>query len=207
MTQPRSAAVLVAVVGGSGSGKTWLAERLEKALAPHAIRISLDDFYRDRGRLSPARRATLNFDHPRSIDWAGFEGALQALASRRGAEIPDYDFSTHCRRPKTRVVRPSPIVIVDGLWLLRRPSVRKLFAFSIFLEAPARVRLARRLARDEVSRGRTEASIRRQFRETVEPMHRRFVESQAQQADIVLESCPLSSVNRLAGFIRRLAGF
>src|SRR5512140_3253218 len=93
----RQRPLLVAIVGGSGSGKTWLARRLQRRLAPEAARVSLDDFYRDRSRLSPARRARLNFDHPRSIDWAEFERVLGRLSAGRSARVPRYDFRTHCR--------------------------------------------------------------------------------------------------------------
>jgi uridine kinase len=178
--------LLVAIVGGSGSGKTWLAAALQAALAPKAARLSLDDFYLDHSRLSPARCAKLNFDHPRAIDWPGFEQVLLQLLAVRPARLPCYDFKTHCRLPSIRLLKPKPLILVDGLWLLRRPSLRRLFTLSIFLDCPARTRLRRRLARDLRSRGRTRASIREQFRTTVEPMHRRYVAPQARRADIVL---------------------
>jgi len=183
---PKKPPLLVAIVGGSGSGKTWLAEKLQASLGRKAIRISLDDFYLDRSHLPPVRRGKLNFDHPRAIDWVGFQRVLRNLRAKREARIPQYDFSTHCRLRATRLVRSRPIVLVDGLWLLRRKSLRHLFAFKIFLDCSADIRLKRRLSRDLISRGRTGASVRDQFRKTVEPMHRRFVVSQKRWADLVL---------------------
>ncbi len=193
---------LIAIVGGSGSGKSWLAERLASALAPKAARLSLDDFYLDRSHLSPARRARINFDHPRAIDWHAFERVIRALRAGRPARLPSYDFATHSRRASSQVLQPRLIILVDGLWLLRRPSLRRLFALKLFLDCPNRTRLVRRLARDLRTRGRTRASIQAQFRNQVEPMHCKFVAPQARWADVVLHS-PINvhQVARLAGLL------
>jgi uridine kinase len=94
--------LLVAIVGGSGAGKTWLAKKLEAALTPDAARFSLDDFYRDCSRLHPERRAKINFDHPRAIDWPIMERVLKDLRAGRAARLPCYDFKTHSRLAKTR---------------------------------------------------------------------------------------------------------
>jgi len=179
--------VAIAIVGGSGSGKSWLADRLQKLLGKSATRLSEDDFYLDRSHLAPARRAQLNFDHPRAIDWNAFEAALNNLLSGKTARVPCYDFSTHCRAGREKTLKSQPFILAEGLWLLRRPSVRRLFARTIFLDCPATTRLKRRLERDQQARGRTEASIRKQFRETVEPMHRLYVQPQDKRANLVLK--------------------
>lgn len=182
----RSAPLLVAIVGGSGSGKTWLARKLAAALAPHTVRLSLDDFYRDRSHLSPQRRARINFDQPGAIDWAATETAIYALARGRSARVPTYDFKTHRRARTKRILHPRPIVLIEGLWLLRRRSLRRLFPVRIFVRCPARLRFRRRLERDRRSRGRTEASVRAQFRNLVEPMHRLYVAPQRRWANVIL---------------------
>ncbi len=199
--------LVIAIAGGSGSGKTWLADRLQAVLGRMVLRISLDSFYRDRSRVPEASRARINFDHPRAIDWAAVEQALGTLLKGRRAEIPTYDFKTHSRLLRIQNAPPRPVILLEGLWPLRRRSVRRQVSFGIFLHCPARVRLDRRVARDQASRGRTSASVRRQFRACVEPMHRRFVEPQAKIADLVLrEKCGATEVTRLASEIRRLLG-
>lgn len=196
--------ILVAIVGSSGSGKTWLAERLARVLSPNARRVSLDDFYRDRSHLPVVRRARINFDQPGSIDWIGFETAVRRLAAGRNARIPQYDFKTHSRLRTRKTVSPKPIILIDGLWLLRRRSLRTLFQVRIFIECPTRIRLQRRLERDVGLRGRTAASVRRQFRETVEPMHRLHVAPQSRYADVVIRgTCSPKDIRRLARRIRR----
>jgi uridine kinase len=204
-TSDPGAPLLVAIVGGSGAGKSWLGDGLQRALAPNAGRLSLDDFYRDRSHLSPARRARINFDHPNAIDWPAFRRVLRSLRAGRPAKAPLYDFQTHCRLAGSRTIPPKPIILVDGLWLLRSPEMRHLFAFCIFVQSPARTRLRRRLCRDVLTRGRTHASIAAQFRSTVEPMHLRFVEPQASHADIVLpDNLGSHDIKRLVARLKAL---
>jgi len=178
----------VAIAGGSGSGKSWLADKLERALAPGVVRLCLDDFYLDRSHLPPARRARLNFDHPRAIDWQGLEGALKALLAGRLATVPAYDFKTHTRLPFVKRVHPQRLILLEGLWPLKRRAIRRLADLSVFLHCPARLRLQRRIQRDRSARGRTRASVEQQFRHSVEPMHVRFVIPQLHQADLVFQS-------------------
>ena len=92
------------------------------------------------------------------------------------------------RRAVMKILRPRPVILMEGLWLLRRPRLRNIFFLSIFIECPAETRLKRRLARDLESRGRSRASIRRQFFKTVEPMHKLYVVPQSRRAEIQLKT-------------------
>ena len=177
---------LVAIVGGSGAGKSWLAARLEKKLGKGVKRLSLDDFYRDRSHLPETRRGLVNFDHPRAIDWDYLEFVLQNWIAGKTSLCPRYDFATHTRRKQKRILKPGGIVIMEGLWLLRRPSIRRLFDVRIFLDCSQGTRYDRRLARDLAERGRDVQSVRKQFRDSVVPMHRKFVASQRRWATVVL---------------------
>src|SRR5262252_5929211 len=176
--------LLVAIVGGSGSGKTWLAERLKAKLGGKAAHLSLDNFYRDRSHLPPSRRARVNFDNPASIDWKTLRRVLSAVLRWRRTDLPAYDFKTHCRASQQRVFTPKPIVLIEGLWLLRASWLRRLFGFAVFLDCPAGTRLMRRLDRDLQYRGRSLVDTRVQFWTTVEPMHKKFVQPQSQRADV-----------------------
>ena len=195
--------LLVAIVGGSGAGKTWLAKKLRAALDPDAAHFSLDDFYRDCSRIRPERRVKINFDHPRTIDWFTMEKVLGDLRAGRGAHLPRYDFKTHCRVRAKDALAHKPVVLVDGLWLLHRRSLRRVFSLKIFIDCPARTRRGRRLLRDLRSRGRTRASILEQLKNTVEPMHARFVAPQQKWADIVLRhNFGAADVRKLARQLR-----
>jgi uridine kinase len=196
---------LIAIVGGSCAGKSWLAEKLKAALGASAEHLSLDDFYRDCSHLPAGLRRRVNFDHPRAIDWEQVEKVLRDCLKRVETEAPRYNFETHAREKSTRQLRPKPILIMDGLWLLRRPSIRKFFSLRVFVECAAETRVERRLARDKRERGRDENSVLEQWK-TVAPMHERFVAPQVKYADLVLSS-PVTEegVQQVLKRVRQLA--
>jgi uridine kinase len=197
---------LIAIVGGSGSGKNWLADRLRLSLGLQAARLSLDDFYKDRSHLPFSRRAKKNFDHPSAIDWPLVESVLRDCRSGRTPRLPRYSFATHTRLPHYETWIPGPVVLIDGLWLLNKRTVNALFDLRIYLECPTQLRLERRLARDVAERGRTPNSIREQFWKTVSPMHDRYVAPQAMRADLVLrQPSNEADLRGLVETIRQLA--
>lgn len=199
--------VMIAIAGGSGSGKSWLADRLAVALSGRVEVVCMDSFYRDRGHLTPAQCARVNFDQPRAIDREALLAAVARARAGRDFDLPRYDYLTHTRIGSRRC-RPGRFVIFEGLWMLRGRALRSLFDLRVFVDAPAKWRLARRLERDVGERGRTKASITRQFREQVEPMHARHVLPQHQWADEVV-TAPVSAraveriVSELTGLHRQ----
>ena len=182
---------LIALVGGSGAGKSWLSDRLCQELGDDSTSLSLDDFYSDRSSLNPAERSRINFDHPEAIDWPRFENVLRDLQDGRTAFAPRYSFASHTRLTERRQISPQPFIIVEGLWLLWPPQLRELFDLRVFLDCSEWLRWERRLARDLNERSRSADSIREQFWTVVAPMHERFVEVQKPWADLVLEQ-PIS---------------
>src|SRR5438105_1784621 len=105
--QPR----LVAIVGGSGAGKSWLAGQLQYLLGKESARLCLDDFYKDRSALPLSRRQRVNFDHPRSIDWPAFERVLVQIQAGQPLEVPRYDFTVHTRRQEMEAWQPKRLVL------------------------------------------------------------------------------------------------
>jgi uridine kinase len=184
---------IVGIAGGSCAGKTWLAGRLIEAFPGEAARISLDNFYLDRSDLSAGRRARLNFDHPRAIDWVAFEQVLRRCAAREGFSLPCYDFATHARVAGESACEFVPLVFVEGLWLFRQPSIRPLFSLKIYIRAPRGLCIERRLARDVRDRGRTREQVMTQLKRYTLPMFERFVAPQERWADVILEA-PVSDV-------------
>jgi len=179
---------LIAITGGSGAGKSWLADHLARRLGSVAGRISLDDFYLSRSGTPLRDRAKLNFDHPKAIDWALFQKCIATLRRGETARLPKYSYRIHNRLVTARPVVPRPLFLVEGLWLLRTAALRRLFALSVFVDCAPEKRLARRLKRDLAHRARRRASVIGQFKTQVAPMHDRFVAPQAKHADLVFQS-------------------
>ncbi len=198
--------ILIAVVGGSASGKTTLAGDLARALRPHSVRVTQDSFYLDASHLTPARRDRLNFDHPRRIDWAMLVDALSQVLDGRAVSVPCYSFETHAREAKTERLEPKRFIIAEGLWLLRRREIRSRCALRIFVSCPSAKRLGRRLERDTTERGRTRTTILQQWHRQTEPGFHRFVAPQLPLADVVVRSpATPAQVANLAKRIRTLA--
>jgi uridine kinase len=178
---------VVGIAGGSGSGKTALAAALGEALHPARVeRLGQDAYYRDQGGWPPVVRESLNFDAPEAFDLDLFVEHLRAL--RRGQRVrpPRYCFVTHRRLGYGAAVEGTDIVLVEGLLLFSDPRARDLCHLRIYLDAPEKVRLDRRLARDVRERGRTEQSVVAQCRRSTFPAHRRWVEPSRAWADLTL---------------------
>jgi len=181
--------LLVGIAGGSGSGKTALARAAADALgSARAAILAQDAYYRDRGDLAPQARAALDFDAPSALDRELFLDHLARLRRGKAVRPPVYCFVTHRRQGAAPPMRPRPVVIVEGVLLFHDPDVRASLDLRIFVDAPERVRLARRLARDVAERGRQADEVLAQCRATVLPAHTRFVEPTRTRADLVLDN-------------------
>ncbi len=178
---------VLGLAGGSGAGKTTLVDGLSSRLGGDVSVLWFDEYYHDLAHLPPERRAVANFDHPDSLDEALLIDHLDGLLAGRPVDVPVYDFATHTRTGRTRRVEPQPVVVVDGILVLAVPDVRSRLDLAVFVDAPAEVRLARRMDRDVRERGRTMASVRAQFEATVAPMHEAFVDPSAENADLRLD--------------------
>ncbi len=195
---------LIGIAGPSGGGKTTLAGALRRALGEAIPVVPVDAYYRDSGA-SPQQTATVNFDHPDAIDDTLLTDQLDALAAGRSINRPVYDFSTHRRLVETERVVPASFVIVEGLLAFYWPRLRQLLGTRIFLAAEEERCLARRVTRDTHERGRTEASVRRQWESTVRPMFERYGKPTAAFADAVCDGN--RPVGEIVDDIRRRFGW
>lgn len=167
---------LIGVAGGSGSGKTTMAEMIFNHFGSERASILYQDsYYIDRSKEFKGD-GSLNFDHPDAIDWELMLQHLNALRAGQTVNVPIYDFIQHKRIPETLLVEPKEFVIVDGILLYVNSLVRELFDIRLFVETSETMRFARRLLRDVEQRGRTPEGVRLQYESTVKPMHDRFVE-------------------------------
>jgi uridine kinase len=179
--------IVIAVAGGTGSGKTTVAkEILERVGAQHIAYIPHDAYYRDLSHLSPDERSQVNFDHPDSLETKLLVEHLRALRDGRAVEIPIYDFTTHTRTPHTRRVELAPVILVEGILVFVEPELRDLFDVKLYVDSDADVRFIRRLRRDIIERGRTVESVCEQYLATVRPMHLEFVEPSKRYADVII---------------------
>ena len=178
--------VILGIAGGSGSGKTTIAESLVAQLNGKVVLVQHDAYYRHSPDLSFEARSQVNYDHPASLETELLVEHLVSLQSGQAIEKPVYDFATHLRSDEVIVVRPAPVILVEGILVLAEPGLRAVLNLKVFVDTDADIRLARRLERDIEERGRTVASVIAQYFTSVRPMHLEFVEPSKGYADVII---------------------
>jgi uridine kinase len=178
---------LIGLAGGTGSGKTTVANAIVKRVGQERIAIlSHDSYYRDFVDLPKDILDRQNFDHPDSLESELLVRHLKALKLGMVVETPIYDFKVHRRAAETRRVEPRKVILVDGILIFAEPELRKLFDVKIYVDTDADIRLIRRLKRDIAERGRSVESVVAQYESTVRPMHMEFVEPSKRYADLII---------------------
>jgi len=178
---------IIAIAGGSGSGKTTFARRLYELLGEsEAVCLGQDSYYIDQSQHFDGDGGKVNFDHPDALDFPLLKTHLEMLRRGESIEVPIYDFATHKRIEKTQTIHPHKIIIVDGILLLSIDYLRPLFDRCVFMDTDEELRFERRLKRDVAERGRTGIGVYRQFFKQVKPMHDQFVEPFKKSADLLV---------------------
>lgn len=188
--------LVVGIAGGSGSGKSTVAQKVASALPDELCSIlEYDAYYRDRPDLSFEDRSQLNFDHPDMLDTQLLVEHIRALKSGEPVDTPIYDFKTHARKEESKPVKPVPLLIVEGILTFVDPRLRGLLDIKIFVDTDADIRAFRRIRRDIEQRGRSFQSVREQYYATVRPMYQEFVEPSKRWADLIV---PEGGENKVA---------
>ncbi|MDN5342059.1 uridine kinase [Oceanotoga sp. DSM 15011] len=177
--------VLVAIVGGSGSGKTSVSKCIVEHFKNRASLLNMDDYYKDLPpKINPS---DFNFDDPKAFDFELFSKHMKELKNGKDIHVPVYNMVTFRRENGIfDLFRTNDLVIVEGIFVLHDDNIKELFDFSVYIDAPSDERLIRRIERDTIERGRTVESILKQYRKFVAPSFKSFIEPQKFKADIVL---------------------
>ena len=179
--------LVIGIAGGSGSGKTTVAQEILQRVGPSQIAfLQHDSYYKDLTGLPPTQRIEANFDHPNSLETELLIRHIESLRDGKPVEVPIYDFATHSRTAQTFTVQPRRVVLVEGILIFAEAELRKLFDVKIFVDTDSDLRFIRRLHRDITERGRTTESVIKQYQATVRPMHLEFVEPSKRYADVII---------------------
>ena len=179
--------LVIGIAGGSGSGKTTVAQEILQRVGPDRIAyLQHDSYYKDLSGLPPAQRSSVNFDHPNSLDTDLLVRHIESLKVNLPVKVPIYDFATHSRTERSFTVQPRRVILVEGILLFTESALRDLFDVKLFVDTDSDLRFIRRLERDIAERGRTMESVIKQYLATVRPMHMEFVESSKRYADVII---------------------
>ena len=179
--------LVIGIAGGTGSGKTSVTNKiLERLDRDHVTVIQHDSYYKDLDQFGGREPASINFDHPDSLETDLLITHLTQLCAGKKVYQPLYNFATHRRMIETREIVPKDIMIVDGILLFVDKPLRDLMDIKIFVDTDADERLIRRIRRDILERGRSVETVMNRYLETVKPMHLEFVEPSKHWADIII---------------------
>lgn len=178
--------IVIGIAGGTGSGKTTLTEQLKKQFSEKVSIVYHDNYYKRNDGLSLEERRKINYDSPHAFDTDMMVEDLKRLKSGETIYCPVYDYTIHNRTDETRRVDPADVIIVEGILVFQSRALRELMDIKIFVDTDADERIIRRIMRDAVERGRSLDSIVTQYRNTVKPMHEKYVEPSKKYADLIV---------------------
>ena len=177
---------VVGVAGGSASGKTTIVEQVQKYFGEQIEVIGHDSYYLPHNSMSYEERTRLNYDHPSSFDTERLYEDVVKLKNGETIQRPVYDYTIHNRSLETVTVTPKPIILLEGILVLENEALRNLMDLKVFVDTDADERIMRRISRDTLERGRSIESVITQYRDTVKPMHDKYVEPTKYTADIII---------------------
>jgi uridine kinase len=179
--------VLVGIAGGTGSGKTSFAQKIQDRIGQDlCLNLNQDSYYKDGSGLTPEAQAAINYDHPDAFDTSLLVQDLRDLKAGRPVPYLTYDHSTYSRKVLTDPLTPRPVILLEGILVLVEEPLRRLMDIKLFIDTDSDVRILRRLQRDIRERGRSFESVKKQYLDWVRPMHLEFVEPSKRYADLII---------------------
>ena len=177
---------IIAVAGGSASGKSSIVKQIDETFEDDLIVIGHDNYYKAHDDMSFDQRSKLNYDYPGAFDNELFYQDLLKLQQGQSIDMPRYDYTIHTRSKETTRISPSKIILIEGILVLEDKKIRDITDTKVFIDADSDVRLQRRILRDTKERGRSLESVLEQYIKQVKPMHEKYVEPTKKYADIII---------------------
>jgi uridine kinase len=179
--------LIVGIAGGTGSGKTTVVRKISEVFPNgEVIVIPQDSYYRDNSGITIEERQKINFDHPDSVEFGLLIDHLRELKKGNTIAMPVYSYLTCLRSEETITIKPSRVVVVEGILILTDPGLRNMLDIKVFVDADADDRLGRVIQRDIIERGRTLHKVLDRYHDTVKPSHLQFIEPSKRYADIII---------------------
>ena len=199
--------IIIGITGGSGSGKTYLSNKLIKIFGKDNVNlIQMDSYYNDLKHLSMKEREKNNFDQPRAFDFNLLLDHLETLDNTGNVEIPIYDYKTHTRKNETSNIIDKPLLIIEGIFAIYNKKIRNLMSLSVYIDIKNNIRKERRIKRDIIQRKRTEDSIIDQYENIVEPMYKKYILPMKNKSNLILKEISEKSneFNKLVNYINKI---
>jgi uridine kinase len=181
--------IIIAISGASGSGKSLFTQNLALKLEQNGQNVLVlqeDHYYKSQDHIALEMRAETNYDHPDAFEHDLLSQHLLSLRGGDTIDYPAYCYKTHTRLEETTLVKPAPIIIIEGIMLLTQIQLFDHFDIKVFVDTALDVCLMRRMLRDTQERGRSMVSVATQYENTVKPMYHKFIEPSKTFADLIV---------------------
>lgn len=179
--------IIIGIAGGTGSGKTTVVNKIINSFPSGEVAVMpQDSYYKDSSHIPPEERSKINFDEPKSIEWSLLVKHLEDLKKGNTIQMPTYSYLTCTRQSETVEVKPTDVVIVEGILVLCDPTLRDMLDVKVFVDADADDRLIRVIARDCIERGRTPEIVINRYQDVLKPMHNLYIEPSKRYADLIV---------------------
>lgn len=180
---------IVGITGGSASGKTIFMNSLLSSFNKDEVcQVSQDDYYKPIHLIPKDENGVENFDLPETIDYMLFAEHIQKLRNHESVEHVEYTFNNP-NAPKNKLVfRPTPIIIVEGLFIFYYPEISNLIDLKIFVDAKEHFKIKRRILRDNNERGYDINDVLYRWEHHVSPTYEKFIKPLKAEADIVINN-------------------
>jgi uridine kinase len=178
---------IVGITGGSGSGKTLFLRKLMDAFSPEQIcLISQDNYYRPRDQQPLDENGVCNFDTPLSIDFELYASHIRELRDGKRVEKLEYTFNNHNVKPEMLVFNPSPVIVVEGIFVFYFAEIARLLDLKVFIDAPSYLMMKRRIVRDRDERGYDLADVLYRYEKHVMPTYEKYIAPFKSDADVIV---------------------
>ncbi|SHL95248.1 uridine kinase [Mucilaginibacter sp. OK098] len=179
---------IIGIAGGSGSGKTFFLKCfLEHFSADEVCLVSQDDYYFPVAHnMTKEEIAYYNFDLPSTIDHDHFETDIDSLLNGKTILKKEYTFNNVDAVPKMLEIKPAPILIVEGLFILHFKKIAEKLDLKIFIEADDNIALQRRLKRDLIERGYSHEDVMYRWANHVTPAYKEFLLPYRDECDKII---------------------
>jgi uridine kinase len=178
---------IVGITGGSASGKTLFLRSLMNSFPGEELcLISQDNYYRPREQQPQDDQGIKNFDTPNSIDYEQYAHDIRELMAGRTVSKLEYNFNNPNSVPKVLSFKPSPIIVVEGIFVLYYPEVSRLIDLKVFIDAKEYIKLSRRIIRDRDERGYDLEDVLYRYQRHVAPTYERYIKPFKNEADVII---------------------
>lgn len=195
-------ALIIAIAGGSGSGKSFIAERVQESLKEECGIVCQDWFFKEYSQIPKDSEGLRNFDLPENFEWPMIREVLEKLREGKDCKVPK--FAHLDGRKGFKNFKARQVIIFEGFLATANPRINRLFDLKVFVNAPENERFERRLARDVKERKIPEELVRRHWKKQVLDCHAKFVQPQEKIADIAIDGMDNCAFKKVLEKIKEL---